>query len=215
MRGEAFLDKPRLRGRLHQVAFFLSLPAGVGIVAAARTAGARIGALVYAVSLSALYGASALLHRLDWQPHMLRRMRQLDYSAIFVLIAGSNTAFAILVLNGPWRIGLLLTVWTGAAVGILLKLLHVDGFRVAVSTLYLFLGWVGILAAPIVLPQLGPLRAGLLAAGGILYTLGFLVLARRRPDPIPHVYGYYEVWHTAVVAASACHYTLLLLLVLG
>jgi hemolysin III len=176
--------------------------------------GARVAAAVFAVALSGLYAASALLHRLNWAPHMLRRMRKLDYSAIFLLIAGSNTAFALLVLDGPWRVALLVTVWTGAAVGVLLKLLRVDGFRVAVATLYLFLGWVGILAAPAALPRLGVARALLLAAGGALYTLGFVVLARRRPDPIPHVYGYYEVWHTMVVAASLCHYTLVLLLIL-
>lgn len=197
------------------MAFFVSLPAGIGIVAAARTAGARIGALVYAVSLTALYAASALLHRIDWQPRLLARMRRLDYSAIFLLIAGSNTAFALLVLEGPLRAALLVTVWTGAAVGVLLKLLRVDGFRVAVATLYLFLGWVGIVTAPIALPRLGPLRALLLAGGGILYTIGFVVLARRRPDPVPHVFGYYEIWHAMVVAASACHYALVLLLVLA
>lgn len=197
------------------MAFFVSIPAGIGLVAAARTAGHRIGALVYAMTLSGLFAASAALHRRNWGPRMLRLMRQLDYTAIFLLIAGSHTAFALLLLEGPWRTGILITVWTGAVAGAFLKLLRVDGFRVAVSTLYLFLGWVGIVTAPIVLPRLGPLRALLLAAGGILYTVGFVVLARRRPDPIPHVFGYYEIWHTMVVAASACHYALLLLLILS
>lgn len=207
--------KPRLRGRIHQVAFFASFPAGASLLAFAETPAVRVATAIYAASLSLLYGASALLHRLDWQPRMLRRMRALDHSAIFLLIAGTNTAFAFLALEGTWRIALLSVVWTGAAVGIVLKALRVDGFRITAAVLYLGTGWVGILAAPVFLPVLGTLRAILLVAGGVLYTTGLAVLALRRPDPVPHVFGYHEVWHAMVVAASLCHYAVVLLLLIG
>jgi len=207
--------KPRLRGRIHQVAFFVSFPAGASLVALAQTPAARVVAAVYAASLTLLYGASALLHRMDWAPRLLARMRRLDYSAIFLLIAGTNTAFAFLALEGAWRVGLLSVVWAGAAAGIVLKTVRVDGFQITAPVLYLALGWVGIVAAPVYLPVLGALKASLLVSGGLLYTLGLVVLSLKRPDPVPHVYGYYEVWHTMVVAASLCHYLVVLLLIMG
>lgn len=193
----------------------MSVPAGASLVALAQTPALRVATAIYAASLSLLYGASALLHRRDWAPRLLDRMRKIDHSAIFLLIAGTNTAFAFLTLEGASRIALLSLVWTGAAVGIVLKALRIDGFRATAATLYVGTGWVAIAAAPLFLPVLGPLRAALLVAGGVLYTAGFVVLGLRRPDPIPHVFGYHEVWHAMVVAASLCHYTVVLLLLLG
>ena len=207
--------KPRLRGRIHQVAFFVSLPAGASLMALAQTPASRIVTAIYAASLTLLYGASALLHRMDWAPRLLARMRKLDYSAIFLLIASTNTALAFLALEGAWRIVLLSIVWAGAAAGIVLKTMRVDGFQITAPVLYLALGWVGIVAAPVYLPVLGVLKASLLVTGGVLYTLGLVVLSLKRPDPVPHVYGYYEVWHTMVVVASLCHYLVVLLLILG
>lgn len=207
--------KPRLRGRIHQVAFFVSLPAGASLIALAQTPASRIVTAIYAASLTLLYGASALLHRMDWAPRLLARMRKLDYSAIFLLIAGTNTALAFLALEGAWRVVLLSVVWAGAVAGIALKTFRVDGFQITAPVLYLALGWVGVVAAPVYLTVLGMLKTTLLALGGVLYTVGFVVLTRRRPDPVPDVYGYYEVWHTFVVAASLCHYTVVLLLLLG
>lgn len=207
--------KPRLRGRIHQVAFFVSFPAGASLVALADTPAARVVTSVYAASLTLLYGTSALLHRLDWRPRVLPRMRKLDHSAIFLLIAGTYTAFAFLALQGTWRIAILSIVWGGAAAGIVLKSISVKRFQVATAVLYIATGWVGIAAVPVFLPLLGVFRATLLVAGGVLYTAGALVLLLRRPDPIPHVFGYHEVWHAMVVLASLCHYAVILLLVLG
>lgn len=209
------VPKPRLRGRIHQVAFFVSFPAGASLVALAQTPAARVVTAVYATTLTLLYGASALLHRLNWAPRVLPRMRKLDHSAIFLLIAGTYTAFAFLALHGPWRIVVLALVWSGAAAGIVLKSISVDRFQITAAILYIVTGWVGIAAIPFVLPSLGLLKVGLLLAGGILYTAGALIFALRRPDPIPHVFGYHEVWHAMVVAASLCHYAVLLLLVVG
>src|SRR5712692_7402858 len=114
---------PRLRGRLHQAAFLVSVPAGLALVAAAPTATARVAALVFALSLIALYGTSAAYHRLPWNPRAKRWMKRLDHSMIFMLIAGTYTPFALLVLPWPWSVVILSVAWAGAAVGVVLKMI--------------------------------------------------------------------------------------------
>jgi hemolysin III len=207
--------KPRLRGRLHQVAFFVAVPAGVVLVSVAPTARARLAAAVYALSLAALYGTSTLYHRLPWSPRSLRWMKRLDHSMIFVLIAGTYTPLALLVLHGPWRVTILSIVWGGAAVGIALKLVRVDGLAALTGALYIALGWLAIVATPEIVHGISATATALLFTGGVLYTIGAVVLARNRPDPIPSTYGYHEIWHSCVIAATACHYSLILLITLG
>jgi hemolysin III len=206
---------PRFRGRLHQAAFFAALPAGVALVLAAPTAASRAAAIVYAISLAALYGTSAAYHRLPWSHGGRRWMKRLDHSMIFLLIAGTYTPFALLVLRGPWRISILAAVWGLAAVGVILKMVHIDGLHALGGVLYICLGWVAIVAAPQILRGLSGLGVGLLLAGGVFYTTGAVVLNRHRPDPDPAVFGYHEVWHSFVVGASMCHYVLILLLLLS
>lgn len=205
---------PRLRGRLHQVAFFVAVPAGVALVAAAPSALARLAAAIYAVSLAGLYGTSALYHRLPWSPRARRWMRRLDHSMIFVLIAGTYTPFSLLVLTGAWRVALLSVVWAGAAVGIALKMVRIDGLKAVTATLYIGLGWMVVVASPQILRGLSPVGTVLLVAGGLLYTLGAIVFASRRPDPSPAVFGYHEVWHSMVIGGSLCHFLAVLLVVL-
>jgi len=207
--------KPRFRGRLHQAAFFVAIPAGILLVAVARTTTARIAAIVYALSLAGLYGTSAAYHRLPWSPRSLRRMKRLDHSMIFVLIAGTYTPFALLVLGRPWSIVLVSVVWAGAAAGVILKLVKIDGFSAVGGALYIVLGWMAIFTAPQIIRGVSGATAGLLLAGGILYTTGAIVLARNKPNPSPRVFGYHEVWHSFVVGASACHYAVILLVVLA
>ena len=206
---------PRLRGRLHQAAFFVALPAGVALVLAAPSAGSRVAAVVYAISLASLYGTSAAYHRLPWSPRGRRWMKRLDHSMIFLLIAGTYTPFALLVLTGSWRVSILVAVWGLAAVGVVLKMVHIEGLRALGGALYICLGWMAIVAAPQILRGLSGVGIGLLLAGGILYTTGALVPNRHRPDPDPAVFGYHEVWHSFVIGASACHYALILLLLLS
>jgi hemolysin III len=162
--------------------------------------------IIYASSLVGLFGVSAAYHRLQWSPTALRRMRSLDHSMIFLLIAGTHTAFGVLVMHGPWRLLVLGVVWTGALVGIVLKLVKINGFSRVGGTLYIALGWVGIAALPEVLSESEALPLALTVAGGLMYTGGAVVLLRRRPDPNPLVFGYHEIWHSLVVAASTCHY---------
>jgi hemolysin III len=203
-------DRPRFRGRLHQFVFFLSIPAGVVVVAAAGTTPARLGALVYACSLTAMFATSAAYHRLAQTVRARLLMRRADHAMIFVLIAGSYTPVCLLALEGAWRVVALAVVWTGALLGVGLKLFRLQAMRFG-NALYLVLGWAVLALVPQLRQQ--PVVLGLLAAGGALYTAGTVVLSRRRPDPLPEIFGYHEVWHCLVVAAGACHYAMIFLLV--
>lgn len=205
--------KPRLRGWFHEVAFFVSIPAGVALAVLAAGARARTAAIIYAVSLTALFGASAAYHRVNWSPKALQRMKRLDHSMIFLLIAGTYTPMCLLVLHGAWAVVMLSLVWTGAAVGVTVKNVRIDGFRVLSGFLYIALGWVALFALPQLVQGLSPVAIALLAAGGVLYTVGAIVLARHCPDPAPATFGYHEVWHAFIVAAAACHYTMIMLVV--
>ena len=202
-------QKPKLRGRLHQIAFFLSIPQGVAAIATAAGAVSRVAASIYAVSLAGLFGGSALYHRLQWSPRALARMRRLDHSLIYVLIAGSYTPFALLVLHGAWSVAILALAWAGAVAGIAIKILSIDRLRVLGSAMYIVLGWLVIIALPQIVHGLSPTGIALLFAGGVLYTSGATVLWRRWPDPNPAWFGYHEVWHSMVVAASVLHYVLI------
>ena len=170
---------------------------------------------MYALSLSGMYGASALYHRLKWSPRALVRMKRLDHSMIFVLIAGSYTPFALLVLHGWWSSVILGLAWAGAAFGIAIKLLSMERLRVLGGAMYIVLGWLVIIAMPQLVHGMSPVGVALLFAGGALYTLGAVVLWRRWPDPSPRWFGYHEVWHTMVVTATLCHYAAIMLLLRG
>jgi hemolysin III len=195
------------------VAFFASLPAGAALVGLARTPHARAGALVFAVTLTGLYGVSAAYHRGKWSERALALMQRLDHSMVYLFIAGTYTPITLLALRPPWAAALLASVWAGAAVGVLVTVLRFERWNGAGFALYLVLGWLVIVAAPELVRALTSVQLLLVAVGGILYTVGAVVLGRRRPDPSPALFGYHEVWHTMVVGASACHFAVIALLV--
>jgi hemolysin III len=197
------------------MAFFVSIPAGITLVALARGSKARVGAAIFAASLTGLYGVSGAYHRGRWSVAAGRVMKRLDHSMIFVLIAGSYTPLTLLALQPAWGITLLTLAWTGAAVGVLITVLRVERWHRVGFAMYLGLGWLAVIGAPQLLRALSGAEVALLLAGGLLYTVGAIVLARNRPDPSPSVFGYHEVWHTLVVGAGACHFALMLLLVRG
>ncbi len=202
-----FFTKPRLRGVSHQWAFFVSVVIGVLLVAFAPGGEPRLAATIYAMSVAGLFGASALYHRINWSSLGARRwMRRLDHSMIFVLIAGSYTPFALLVLDGSLATGVLLVVWGGAVGGVILKLLWIDAPRSLIAAVYVMLGWVAVATFPQLLEEIGVGGTALVAAGGLLYTIGAVVYARQRPDPAPTVFGYHEVFHALVIAAAALQY---------
>ncbi len=200
-------SKPRLRGVSHEWAFFVSLAAGAALVLTAPSGRAAAMAAVYAGSLSALLGVSALYHRVNWRrPEIRRWMRRLDHSMIFLLIAGTVTPFAVLVLGGALGQALLIAVWAGAAAGIVVEMAWLEAPKWATAIVYLAVGWIGALGFPAIVIKAGIGAGALIAVGGILYTAGAVIYARQRPDPNPAVFGYHEIFHALVIAAAAAHF---------
>jgi hemolysin III len=199
--------KPRLRGVSHEWAFFISLFLGAGLIVAADTPKATLAVAIYAVSLSALFGTSALYHRVNWRrPNARRWMRRLDHSMIFLLIAGTYTPFALLVLHGTLATAILIAVWASALAGSIVEMIWIEAPKWVTSIIYLSMGWVAIVAFPQLWSELGVAGTMLVAAGGLLYTAGAVVYATQRPDPNPAVFGYHEVFHLFVILAAAAQF---------
>jgi hemolysin III len=199
-------SRPRLRGVLHQYAFFASLLAGVPLVATAPTTSARFAATAFAASVAAMFGVSAVYHRVTWRPRPRAWMARVDHATIYLLIAGTYTPYALLALSGAWRVVVLAVVWSGAAAAIVLKFAWVDAPKALAAALGVALGWAGVVALPKLMEEVGATATVLVVAGGGLYTAGAVVYALRRPDPLPAVFGYHELFHALVVAGVACHY---------
>jgi hemolysin III len=206
--------QPRLRGVFHQYAFFVSIGFGALLVSGASDASERASAIVFAGALAAMFGVSALYHRLTWQPRARRFMRRLDHTAIYLLIAATYTPFVLLALSGAWRWTLLPIVWGGALVAIVFKLAWIDAPKWLDAAIGMSLGWIGIVGLPPLWAHSGPVGVALLGLGGVLYTAGAVVYAARRPDPAPAVLGYHELFHLFVIAAAACQYAAVALFVL-
>ena len=204
--GPAARVKPRLRGVFHQYAFFISLVGGTVLVVLAATIRASVAAAIYAASVSALFGVSALYHRVTWTTPARRRMRRLDHSMIFLLIAGTYTPVGLLVLEGTLATVVLAVVWGGAVAGIVLELAWTSAPRWLGWTVYLALGWVAVVATPQLVARLGVAGGLLIVAGGLVYSAGATVYALRRPDPVPAVFGYHEVFHLLVIAGVTAHF---------
>jgi hemolysin III len=198
--------KPLLRGVLHQIAFWLSLVVGAVLIVASDGARRQLVAAVFAGSVAACFGASALYHRVTWTPRVRPWMRRVDHAGVYLLIAGTYTPVALLALDGAWRAAVLATVYAGAAAAVILKFAWVDAPNWLAAVLGIALGWVAVVALPQLATRLGPAAITLLAAGGIAYTAGAIVYARRRPNPVPHVFGYHEVFHALTIVAVACQY---------
>jgi hemolysin III len=208
------LAKPRLRGVFHQYAFYVAVVAGAVAVALSDSARELVATWIYAAALAARFGVSALYHRIDWRSTRGRTwMRRLDHSMIFLLIAGTYTPFALLAFDGAVADAVLITVWVGAAAGLVLNLAWIDAPKWLVAAVFVALGWVGVVAFPQML-ELGVVPTALIVAGGALYTLGALTYALKRPDPVPAVFGYHEVFHLLVIGAAATHFVAIAVFVL-
>jgi hemolysin III len=207
--------KPRLRGVFHQWAFFVSLAAGAALVIAAPAGRATFAVAVYALTVAGLFGVSAIYHRVNWISGAARSwMRRLDHTMIFFLIAGTYTPFALLVLDGTLATAILIGVWGGALAGIVLNLVWIDSPKWVTATVYIAVGWIAIFAFPDLISELGVGAMALVAGGGVLYTAGAVVYALRRPDPVPAVFGYHEIFHVLVIAAAALQYLAIAIYVL-
>jgi hemolysin III len=200
--------KPKLRGVSHEWAFFMSLGFGVALIVLAETPKATLAVAIYAISLSALFGTSALYHRVNWaRPSVRQWMRRLDHSMIFFLIAGTYTPFALLVLDGTLAMAVLAVVWIGAIAGAIVEMIWIDHPKWASALIYLSLGWVAVATFPDLWSAMGPGGTLLVAAGGLLYTAGAVVYAIQRPNPVPATFGYHEVFHLLVIAAAVAHFS--------
>jgi hemolysin III len=200
--------KPKLRGVSHEWAFFFSLGFGAALIILAKTPKATLAVAIYAVSLSALFGTSALYHRVNWtRPNMRQWMRRLDHSMIFFLIAGTYTPFALLVLHGTLALAILVVVWIGAIAGAIVEMVWINHPKWASVLIYMSLGWVAAVAFPELWSSMGVAGGLLVAAGGLLYTAGAVVYATQRPNPNPAIFGYHEIFHLFVIAAAIAHFS--------
>jgi len=209
------LERPTWRGRIHTWAFAAAIPAGIYLIVMSHAAEARVAASIYAASLLLLFGTSASYHRLAKSVRARRIMQRLDHSMIYVLIAGTYVPLCLVALPPVWGIPMLAVVCVCGAAGMVMKLTCFHRARWLSYALYPIMGWVAVIAAPALIAHLTPLQLGLIAAGGVAYTIGFPVLIVRRPDPWPTVFGYHEVWHVLVVAAAICHFVAIEMLVSG
>jgi len=198
-------ERPLLRGTLHQAGFVVACAVGTVFVSAVD--GRRlVAAAVFAASAAAMLGASALYHRVTWSARVRPWMRRIDHAGIYLLIAGTYTAVGLLALHGSLQHVVLGLVWGGAGAAILAKFCWVASPKWLSAVVGVMLGWVGIAALPQLLRTAGPAAVALLAAGGVAYTVGAVVYARRKPDPLPAVFGYHEMFHALTLVALACQY---------
>jgi len=197
--------KPKLRGVFHEVGFYVAIVLAAPLIASADSGRERFAAAVFAVSVAFCFGASALYHRPTWTPRKRGWLARLDHTGLYVLIGGTYTPVAMLVLSRGWGTPILALVWTGVLVAVMLKLFWLGAPKKLSAGTALALGWTGV-AASWQLLRLGAPGFTLLLAGGLLYSAGAVIYAFRRPDPIPRVFGYHELFHVLTLAAAACQY---------
>jgi hemolysin III len=208
------LRKPRLRGRIHRVAFYAAMPAGLVLVVLAPDVRAKLACAIYALTLVALFAVSSTYHLGLHTEEQRARWRRADHATIFLLIAGTYTPFCLLVLSGTAATVELAIVWTGALAGVAIKMWRVD-LHVLSGFMYIGLGWVAVVTLPAIARGLDAPGTVLLVVGGALFTFGALVLATHKPDPWPRTFGYHEIWHSMTVLAATCHYVAILRVVLA
>jgi len=199
-------DKPKLRGVLHQAAFVIALTLAPFMILGAEGERRRFAAAVFAGSVAACFGASALYHRVTWTPRVRLWMRRIDHAGVYLLIAGTYTPVSLLVLTGAWRPVVLAIVWAGAVAAIVLKFVWVAAPKWLTAAIGIALGWVAVVALPQFVTRLNPAAVSLLLLGGLAYTAGAVVYARRSPDPAPAVFGYHELFHALTIVGVACQY---------
>src|SRR3954447_10855849 len=201
--------KPRLRGWLHAYAAAISIATGaamVAVAAAVRGGPAATTTAIYSATVTLLFGTSALYHRINWGPSAHRLMKRLDHSMIFAFIAGTYTPIAVLTLPRNSAFAVLVAVWTGAPFGVGLQTAWPSAPRWLSAPCYIALGWVAVFVLPDLLHNAGVAAFVLILAGGVVYTIGGVVYALKRPNPIPGVLGFHEVFHLCTLVAALCHY---------
>jgi len=200
--------KPRLRGWLHAGMAPLALIGAIVLVALAPTTAGRVTSAIFGFSSILLFGISAVYHRGTWSPPVYGVLRRLDHTNIFLIIAGTYTPMAVLLLPRSTAQTMLVVVWVGALAGLLARVFWLGAPRWFYTPVYVALGWVAVWYMPTfwtATPQ-GPTIVWLVAAGGLAYTLGAVVYGTRWPDPSPRWFGFHEVFHSLTVVGFVCHY---------
>jgi len=190
----------------HEAGFYVAVGLVAPLVLLADPGAARVGAAIYAGCLAGCFGASALYHRPTWTPRARALLARVDHAGVYLLIAGTYTPICLVVMSRGWRVAILAVVWSGAGAAILLKLCWMRAPKWLSAVIGLALGWVAI-AAITQLLKIPPGGLVLLVAGGLFYSCGAIVYARRRPDPLPSVFGYHELFHVLTLVAAACQCT--------
>jgi hemolysin III len=205
-RRRVYYVKPVLRGWLHLLWFGASLVAGPLLVARGHGAWRVTALAVYAISVSGLFGISALYHCGTWDPGWSKRLQRMDHMMIFFLIAGTATPAFLIAIRGVFGLTCLIVMWSLilAAAGIHLSWMSAP--EALVGATFAGLGSLAGLALPGVWIHAGAIAGTLMLAGGLVYIAGAVAYHRRRPDPSPAVFGYHEVFHACVCAAATCQY---------
>ncbi len=205
--------KPRLRGVSHEVAAFVFPLMGLGAILVARSITEKLAVAIYAIGVSGLYATSACYHRVNWGSVTKSRMRRLDHSMILVAIAATYTPIAVIALPEVTARRLLAAVWGFALGGVLVRNFWPGAPRWVMGAFYMGVGWTAVVVLPGLLAGLGAGDFALLVAGGVVYSIGALVLNRHWPDPVPSVFGYHEVFHALVLVAGLLFYLVVIELV--
>jgi hemolysin III len=200
------LAKPMLRGVLHQIGFSVSLVLGTLLIVGSGGASEHVAATVFAGSVAVCFGLSALYHRVNWRPGVRLWMRRADHAGIYLLIAGTYTPVCLLALEGAWRFVVLSLIWLAAAAAIVFKFTWVGAPKWLAAAIGIALGWAGVALLPQLATRMHPVAIVLIAIGGVAYTVGAVVYAARRPDPLPKIFGYHEVFHALTIVGVACQY---------
>lgn len=206
-------EKPKLRGVIHQWSFFVFVVGGVVLQLLAKGTISHVVAAIYSVSICLMLGVSALFHRVTWTPEHRLIVRRLDHSMIFLAVAGTYTPVAVLALSPFARNVVLSLVWVGAIGGIITKMIWIGLPKPISALIYVVLGWVAVGVMPQLYSHSGVLAFSLLVAGGLLYTLGAVVYAFKKPDPWPKTFGYHEIFHSCVTLAAVSHFLVVVILI--
>lgn len=198
--------KPRLRGWLHTGMTPLVFLAGLVLLVLTPTVGGRGAVAVYLLSSLMLFGNSAVYHRGTWSDRVTRLLRRIDHANIYIFIAGTYTPLATQLLTGTSRVLLLSLIWTAAAAGVAFRVLWLSAPRWLYTALYLVMGWAAVGWLPQFWSNGGPLVVGLVVLGGLVYSLGAVVYARKKPNPSPVWFGFHEIFHLATVVAALSHF---------
>ena len=198
--------KPLLRGWSHVLAFTVIAVLGIiMLVVAGASASERVWLGIYVAGTLTMFGVSASYHTLRWAPHGRSIMRRLDHSAIFLAIAGAYTPIMAVALTGWQKVVVLGAAWGGAVIGMTLEWLPLKVPRPLFTAIYVIVGWSAAIAFPQLYRSLGGAGFALMLGGGLLYTLGAVVYALKRPDPWPRVFGFHEIFHLFTLAGAGCH----------